>query len=80
MPNPYLSNYAVIGAQGDLPPAFFAPTQQFTPTAAQNSNNSNSGQSGSGNGEILASFLRSSPLLKQTQSPAPVFDATPRTV
>lgn len=77
MPNPYLSNYAVIGAQGDLPPAFFAPTQQFTPAAAQNSN---SGQSGSGNGEILASFLRSSPLLKQTQSPAPVFDATPRTV
>lgn len=77
MPNPYLSNYAVIGAQGDLPPAFFAPTQQFTPTAVQNSN---SGQSGSGNGEILASLLRSSPLLKQTQSPAPVFDATPRTV
>lgn len=81
MPNPYLSNYALIGNQDPIQPALVMPSQQFNPNA-QSTPQANMDSSTAN--QALASMLRAfSPTganTGATQAPAPVFDATTRTV
>lgn len=79
MPNPYLSNYALIGNQDPIQPALVMPSQQFNPNA-QSAPQANMDSSTAN--QALASMLRAfSPTgTGATQAPAPVFDATTRVV